>query len=63
MAKIDRNQVLEPKLNHQGLDGLLLDQFPPSIKRRVKDRPDAFLRIAALDDEALDALIPGIDQD
>jgi transcriptional regulator with XRE-family HTH domain len=50
---------------HAAQDELLLmaDKIPPSIKRRLKERPDAFMKIAALDDEALNSLMAVIDKD
>ena len=36
---------------------LLAKKIPASVRRRVIQRPDVFLKLAALDDESLDKLI------
>lgn len=36
---------------------LLAQKIPPAIKRRVMERPDIFLKLAALDDATLDAFL------
>jgi len=36
---------------------LLAEKVPDSIRRRVIDRPDAFRKLARLDDRALDRLL------
>ena len=36
---------------------LLAERVPEIVKRRILDRPEAFLRIAALDDRALDRML------
>jgi transcriptional regulator with XRE-family HTH domain len=36
---------------------LLAEKIPPAIRRRVMERPDAFRRLARLDDGALDRLL------
>jgi transcriptional regulator with XRE-family HTH domain len=36
---------------------ILADKIPKQIKKRVKERPDAFRKIAQLDDKALDKLL------
>lgn len=47
----------------EALDGdedellLLAEKVPPSIRRRVVERPDAFRRLASLDDEQMDRLL------
>jgi transcriptional regulator with XRE-family HTH domain len=40
---------------------LLAEKIPLAIRRRVMERPDAFRKFAALDDEAMDRLIGEID--
>jgi HTH-type transcriptional regulator, competence development regulator len=40
---------------------LMAKKVPDSIKKRVIQRPDAFRKIANLDDEALDRLLEDID--
>ena len=42
---------------------LLAQKIPEDIKRRVIERPDAFRKIAKLDDDALDKLLEEIDED
>ena len=44
-------------------DGLLLlaHKIPEGIKKRVLERPDAFRRLAALDDNALDRVVAGME--
>ena len=44
-------------------DGLLLlaNRIPERIRRRVLERPDAFRRLAALDDAALDRVLAGVE--
>lgn len=46
------------------VDGLLLlaEKIPEAIKRRVLQRPDAFRKLASLDDDALDAVLVQIGQ-
>lgn len=39
---------------------LLAEKIPEDIKKRVIQRPDAFRKLARLDDEALDRLVAGI---
>ncbi len=41
---------------------LLAEKVPESIRRRVIERPDAFRKLARLDDDALDSLIAGFEQ-
>ncbi len=41
---------------------LLAEKIPPDIKRRVIQRPDAFRKLAQLDDETLDHLLSQIDE-
>jgi transcriptional regulator with XRE-family HTH domain len=36
---------------------ILADKIPKQIKKRVKERPDAFRKIAQLDDKALDKIL------
>lgn len=40
---------------------LLAEKVPDQIRRRVIQRPDAFRKLARLDDEALDRLVAQID--
>lgn len=42
---------------------ILAEKMPKEIKRRVMERPDAFRKIAKLDDEALDKLLEELDED
>lgn len=42
---------------------LLAQKVPDHIRKRVIERPDAFRRIAKLDDAALDRLLEGIECD
>jgi transcriptional regulator with XRE-family HTH domain len=42
---------------------LMAKKVPDSIKKRVIQRPDAFRKIANLDDEALDRLLEDIDDE
>lgn len=39
---------------------LLAEKIPTKIRRRVLERPDAFRKLADLDDDALDELVQGI---
>ncbi len=39
---------------------LLAEKIPTKIRRRVLERPDAFRKLADLDDAALDELVRGI---
>lgn len=41
---------------------LLAEKIPEDIKKRVIQRPDAFRKIAKLDDETLDRLLEDIDE-
>ena len=41
---------------------LLAQRIPESIKQRVIQRPDAFRKMAALDDDTLDRLLKGLDE-
>lgn len=41
---------------------LLAKKIPPDIRERVIERPDAFRKIASLDDETLDALLKDIER-
>lgn len=41
---------------------ILADKIPKQIKKRVKERPDAFRKIAQLDDETLDKLLEDLDE-
>jgi transcriptional regulator with XRE-family HTH domain len=41
---------------------LLAKKIPEGIKNRVLERPDAFRKIAALDDEALNAIVKQIEK-
>ncbi len=36
---------------------ILAEKIPPVIKKRVLERPEAFLKLAGLDDEELDRLV------
>ena len=47
------------KILNVDADGLLLlaEKIPEPIRKRVVQRPDAFRRFAALDDDQLDALL------
>jgi HTH-type transcriptional regulator, competence development regulator len=51
-------------LLHADEDELLLlaRKIPPAIRRRVMERPDAFRKFAALDDEAMNRVLATIDQ-
>jgi len=40
---------------------LLAEKVPDRIRKRVLDRPDAFYKLAGLDDEALDRLLAQIE--
>lgn len=40
---------------------LLAEKIPEGIRTRVLERPDAFRKLAGLDDQALDVVIAGID--
>ena len=40
---------------------ILAKKIPPQIRRRVLERPDAFRKLAGLDDESLDRLLEGVD--
>jgi transcriptional regulator with XRE-family HTH domain len=42
---------------------LLAQKIPDDIRQRVIERPDAFRKIAKLDDETLDKLLEGIEGD
>ena len=42
---------------------ILAEKMPEEIKKRVMERPDAFRKIAKLDDEALDKLLEELDED
>jgi transcriptional regulator with XRE-family HTH domain len=41
---------------------LLADKVPAGIRKRIRERPDAFRRIADLDDKALDKVVAGLDE-
>lgn len=41
---------------------LLAKKIPPDIRERVIERPDAFRKIASLDDAALDAVLKDIER-
>ena len=40
---------------------IMAKKIPAQIKKRVLQRPDAFRKLAALDDEALDRVLQGVD--
>jgi len=40
---------------------LLADKVPAGIRKRIRERPDAFRRIAGLTDKALDKVVAGLD--
>ena len=40
---------------------ILADKIPQPIRKRVKERPDAFRQLAALDDNTLDEVLANID--
>ena len=42
---------------------ILAKKIPDQIRRRVLERPDAFRRLAGLDDKALDRVIAVLDDD
>ena len=42
---------------------ILADKIPKQIKKRVKERPDAFRKIAQLDDKALDKLLENLGEE
>src|SRR5271165_2427727 len=42
---------------------ILAEKIPPAIRRRVMERPDAFRKFAALDDEAINKVLRAIDSD
>lgn len=42
---------------------LLGQKVPEKVRRRVLERPDAFLKLAALDDDALDRVVHGLDHE
>lgn len=42
---------------------ILAEKIPDRIRRRVLERPDAFRRLAGLDDDALDRVIAVLDAD
>jgi transcriptional regulator with XRE-family HTH domain len=42
---------------------LLAQKIPEQIKKRVIERPDAFRKLANLDDETMDRLLNELDQD
>lgn len=41
---------------------IMAQKIPPQIRKRVLERPDAFLTLASMDDEALDELMQGVDR-
>ena len=40
---------------------IMAKKIPPQIKKRFLERPDAFRKLAELDDKALDVVMAGID--
>lgn len=38
---------------------IMAEKIPPQIRKRVLERPDAFLTLAGMDDEALDRVLQG----
>ena len=42
---------------------LMARKVPDGIKKRVIERPDAFRKFAALDDDAIDKLLEGLGED
>jgi transcriptional regulator with XRE-family HTH domain len=42
---------------------LLARKIPPQIKRRVLERPDAFRKLAKLNDKALDRLLAQVEEE
>ena len=40
---------------------LLADKVPPSMRQRIRERPDDFRRILSLDDKSLDRLMTALD--
>ncbi len=41
---------------------ILAEKIPEPIRRRFLERPDAFLKLAALDDKTLDGVLAGIER-
>lgn len=41
---------------------ILAEKVPPQIRQRVIERPEAFQKVAALDDKSLDQLVKQIDR-
>jgi HTH-type transcriptional regulator, competence development regulator len=41
---------------------LMAQKIPPQIKERVLQRPDAFRKLARLDDDALDRVLQDVDE-
>jgi hypothetical protein len=41
---------------------ILAKKVPPQIRRRMLERPDAFRRLADLDDHALDKVLEGLER-
>ncbi len=42
---------------------ILAEKIPESLKKRVMERPDAFRKLASLDNESLDKLLEKLDDD
>jgi HTH-type transcriptional regulator, competence development regulator len=42
---------------------ILAKKVPENVKKRVMQRPDAFRKLASLDDEALDKLLENLDEE
>lgn len=42
---------------------ILAKKVPENVKKRVMQRPDAFRKLASLDDEALDRLLENLDEE
>ncbi len=40
---------------------IMAEKIPPQIRKRVLERPDAFLTLASMDDEALDRVLQDVD--
>lgn len=41
---------------------ILAKKIPPQIRKRVLERPEAFRKLACLDDEALDSLLANLNE-
>ena len=66
-SEFPREETIKKLAKALGADAdellIMAKKVPDSIKKRVIERPDAFRKFAALDDDAIDKLLEELDED